>query len=283
MEGNINEAPTTTPMKERKTSWPDSFDLQAGAVSATSTHFSKVGWKTTIALAFQSIGIVYGDIGTSPLYVFSGIFTERIRHNDDILGVLSLIIYIIIIIPFLKYVLVVLQANDHDNGGAFALYSLICRHAKVNLIPNDQREDKELSNYILETPSNKLSRAQNLKQKLEKSYFARVMLILVTMMGTSMVIGGGIFTPAVSVLSAVSGISTSLGQGSEAMFADLGHFSVRAIQISFTCVVFPAILIAYFGQAAYLRKFPEKVSNTFYACIPGTSLKYKKIKGKNTK
>ncbi|KAL2347306.1 hypothetical protein Fmac_001306 [Flemingia macrophylla] len=48
----------------------------------------------------------------------------------------------------------------------------------------------------------------------------------------------------------------------------MGHFSVRAIQISFSCVVFPAILIAYFGQAAYLRKFPENVSNTFYASIP---------------
>ncbi|KAL2336387.1 hypothetical protein Fmac_010833 [Flemingia macrophylla] len=117
-------------------------------------------------------------------------------------------------------------------------------HVKVNLIPNDQLKNEELSNYILETPSIKLSRAQELKQKLENSYFARVMLIFVTMMGTSMVIGDGIFTPAVS--------------GSEAMFADLGHFSVRAIQISFTCVVFPAILIAYFGQATYLRKFPEK-------------------------
>ncbi|KAL2336395.1 hypothetical protein Fmac_010841 [Flemingia macrophylla] len=271
----------------------------------------QMGWKTTIALAFQSIGIVYDYIDTSPLYVFSGIFTEKIRYNDDILRVLSLIIYTIIIIPFHKYVLVVLHANNHGNGGAFALYSLICRHVKVNLIPNDQPEDKELSNCILEISSNKLSRAQKLKQKLENSYFARIMLILVTMMGTSMVIGDGIFTPAVSVLSAVSGTTTSLGQeavmgiyiailvvlffvqrfgtdrvgslfapillvwfsliagiGSEAMFADLGHFSVRAILISFTSVVFPAILIAYFGQAAYLIKFPEKVSNTFYACIP---------------
>ncbi|GAU28515.1 hypothetical protein TSUD_156720, partial [Trifolium subterraneum] len=130
-------------------------------------------------------------------------------------------------------------------------------------------------------------------------------------MGTSMVIGDGILTPSISVLSAVSGISTSLGQdavvgitvailivlftmqrfvdyfkrngkegwlslggvflcitGSEAMFADLGHFNVRAIQISFSFVTFPAILAAYTGQAAFLRKFPDKVGNTFYDSIP---------------
>ncbi|XP_058192096.1 potassium transporter 5-like [Rhododendron vialii] len=68
---------------------------------------------------------------------------------------------------------------------------------------------------------------------------------------------------------------TSLGgvflciTGTEAMFADLGHFSVRAIQISFSGVVFPALLASYCGQAAYLVKFPENVGNSFYASIPG--------------
>ncbi|KAG5521613.1 hypothetical protein RHGRI_033993 [Rhododendron griersonianum] len=70
---------------------------------------------------------------------------------------------------------------------------------------------------------------------------------------------------------------TSLGgvflciTGTEAMFADLGRFSVRAIQISFSGVVFPALIAAYCGQAAYLVKFPENVGNTFYASIPGKS------------
>ncbi|KAF6143771.1 hypothetical protein GIB67_033477 [Kingdonia uniflora] len=56
--------------------------------------------------------------------------------------------------------------------------------------------------------------------------------------------------------------------GTEAMFADLGHFSVRAIQISFSGVVFPSLLCAYIGQAAYLTKFPEHVADTFYKSIP---------------
>jgi KUP system potassium uptake protein len=75
-----------------------------------------MGWSMTLSLAFQSIGIVYGDIGTSPLYVYASTFTDGIKHNDDILGVLSLIIYTIVLIPMLKYVFIVLWANDNGNG-----------------------------------------------------------------------------------------------------------------------------------------------------------------------
>jgi KUP system potassium uptake protein len=67
-------------------------------------------------LAFQSIGIVYGDIGTSPLYVFAGIFPNGIKHNDDILGALSLIFYSLTLIPVIKYVFIVLRANDNGEG-----------------------------------------------------------------------------------------------------------------------------------------------------------------------
>jgi len=69
-----------------------------------------------LQLAFQSIGIVYGDIGTSPLYVYASTFTKGINHNDDILGVLSLIFYTLTLIPLIKYVLIVLQANDNGDG-----------------------------------------------------------------------------------------------------------------------------------------------------------------------
>lgn len=76
----------------------------------------QMGWSMTLMLAFQSIGIVYGDIGTSPLYVYASTFTDGIKNNDDILGVLSLIIYTIVLIPMLKYVFIVLWANDNGNG-----------------------------------------------------------------------------------------------------------------------------------------------------------------------
>ncbi|KAI9082804.1 hypothetical protein K1719_035261 [Acacia pycnantha] len=106
------------------------------------------------------MGIVYGYIGTSPLNVFSSTFTGSVRHHDHILGVLSLIFYTL---TLFKYVFVVLRANDNGDGGTFALYSLICRYAKVGLLPNQQAEDAQVSNYQLELPSSEMKRASCLK------------------------------------------------------------------------------------------------------------------------
>ncbi|PHT38608.1 Potassium transporter 5 [Capsicum baccatum] len=56
--------------------------------------------------------------------------------------------------------------------------------------------------------------------------------------------------------------------GAEALFADVGHFNVRSVQISMCFVTYPALILAYLGQGAYLTKHPENVSNTFYASLP---------------
>jgi len=338
----------------------DSLHMEAGMFPAGgSTHAAKVGWATTLHLAFQSIGVVYGDMGTSPLYVFSSTFTNGINNTDDLLGVMSLIIYTVILLPLIKYCFIVLRANDNGDGGTFALYSLISRYARVSLIPNQQAEDAMVSHYKLESPTYRMKRAHWIKKKMESSPKFKVLLFLVTVLATSMVIGDGVLTPSMSVLSAVGGIqqrATNLTQGqivgisiailivlflvqcfgtdkvgytfapiilawflliagigvynlikhdvsvlkafnpkyivdyfkrngkqgwislggvilcitgTEAMFADLGHFNVRAIQIGFSVVLFPSVLLAYIGQAAYLRIYPENVANTFYKSIPG--------------
>ncbi|XVF21858.1 hypothetical protein REPUB_Repub12eG0125600 [Reevesia pubescens] len=308
--------------------------------------------------AFQSIGVIYGDIGTSPLYVYSSTFSSGINHNDDILGVLSLIFYTITLIPLIKYVFIVLRANDNGDGGTFALYSLICRYARVGLIPSQQAEDADVSNFQLELPSKRLKRASILKSKLENSNFAKFFLLIITMLGTSMVMGDGVLTPCISVLSAVGGIKqakpslsedtivwTSVGilvclfmvqrfgtdkvgytfapiicvwfafiagigvynfvkfdptvvkainpkyiidyfrrnkkdawislggvvlaiTGTEALFADVGHFTVRSVQISMCSLVYPALILAYTGQASFLRKNENLVGDTFYESIP---------------
>lgn len=71
----------------------------------------------TIGIAFQTLGVVYGDMGTSPLYVFSDVFSKvPIRSEVDVLGALSLVIYTIAVIPLAKYVFVVLKANDNGEG-----------------------------------------------------------------------------------------------------------------------------------------------------------------------
>ncbi|XP_049408453.1 potassium transporter 5-like [Solanum stenotomum] len=334
----------------------DSLDLESSKVPGAKKALE---WTVILKLAFQSIGVVYGDIGTSPLYVFSSIFPNGVTYDEDILGALSLIFYTITLIPLIKYVFIVLRANDNGDGGTFALYSLICRYSKVGLIPSQQPEDKDVSTFKLDLPDRRTRRASKLKSNLESSNFAKFVLLIATMLGTSMVIGDGILTPCISVLSAVGGLKEaapsqltegrlvwiavaillllfmfqrfgtekvgntfapilclwfifiagiglynfakydptviralnpkyiidyfkrnkknawiSLGgvvmciTGGEALFADVGHFSVRSIQISMCCVTYPALILAYLGQAAFLRKNIDDVSDTFYKSIP---------------
>lgn len=338
----------------------DSFDVEAMEISGAHSHHNKdVSTWRTLALAFQTLGVVYGDMGTSPLYVFSDVFSKvKIKSDVDVLGALSLIMYTIALIPLTKYVFIVLKANDSGEGGTFALYSLICRYANVNLLPNRQQADEHISSFRLKLPTPELERALNIKDKLEQKSSLKTLLLLLVMMGTSMIIGDGILTPAISVMSAVSGLQgkipgfdtnelvvvsiiilvglfsiqrfgtskvgltfapalalwffslgvigiynilkhdisvvrainpayiyfffknnsgkawSALGgcvlciTGAEAMFADLGHFSVPSIQIAFTFVVFPCLLLAYMGQGAYLMKHPDSANRIFYDSVP---------------
>ncbi|KAI8524731.1 hypothetical protein RHMOL_Rhmol13G0171600 [Rhododendron molle] len=310
-----------------------------------------------LRLAFQSLGVVYGDLGTSPLYVFYNTFPHGVRDPEDVIGALSLIIYSLTLIPLLKYVFIVCKANDNGQGGTFALYSLLCRHAKINTIPNQHRTDEELTTYSRNT-FHEHSYAAKTKRWLEKYASRKHALLVLVLVGTCMVIGDGILTPAISVLSASGGIKvdhpkmsndivvlvavviliflfslqhygtdkvgwlfapivllwfiliggigifniwkydssvlrafspvyivhyfrrggkdawTSLGgimlsiTGTEALFADLTHFPVSAIQLAFTVVVFPCLLLAYCGQAAYLVKHKDHVIDAFYHSIP---------------
>ncbi|KAJ0455359.1 putative potassium transporter [Helianthus annuus] len=338
----------------------DSFDVEAMAISGSHGHHNKDPsiWQT-LGLAFQTLGVVYGDMGTSPLYVFTDVFSKiQIESDVDVLGALSLVIYTIALVPLAKYVFIVLKANDNGEGGTFALYSLICRYAKINLLPNRQQADERISSYRLKLPTPELERALKIKEKLEHNSFYKTLLLLLVLMGTSMIIGDGILTPAISVMSAVSGLEgkiqgfgtgalvtvsvvilvglfgiqrfgtskvgmtfapclalwffslgsiglynlikynvsvvkainplyiylffkknsfkawSSLGgcvlciTGAEAMFADLGHFSVPSIQIAFSFVVFPCLLLAYMGQAAYLTTHTDSASRIFYDSIP---------------
>ncbi|CAI9760024.1 unnamed protein product [Fraxinus pennsylvanica] len=264
-----------------------------------------------LRLAFQSLGVVYGDLGTSPLYVFYNTFPKGIDDTEDIIGALSLIIYSLTLIPLLKYVFIVCRANDSGQGGTFALYSLLCRHAKVKTIPNQHRTDEDLTTYSRST-FHELSFAAKTKRWLEANTFRKNALLILVLVGTCMVVGDGILTPAISVLSASGGIKVDhpkmsndvvvvvavvilvglfsmqhygtdkvgwlfapivllwflLIGGTEALFADLAHFPLPAIQLAFTVVVFPCLLLAYSGQAAYLMQNKDHVIDSFYRSIP---------------
>jgi KUP system potassium uptake protein len=83
-------------------------------------------------------------------------------------------------------------------GGTFALYSLISRYAGISLIPNQQVEDAMVSRYKLESPTNRIKRAHWIKNMMENSKKFKITLFLVTVLGTSMVIGDGVLTPCIS-------------------------------------------------------------------------------------
>jgi KUP system potassium uptake protein len=171
-------------------------------------------WRTTLLLAYQSLGVVYGDLSISPLYVYKSTFAEDITHsesNEEIFGVLSFVFWTLTLIPLIKYVSIVLRADDNGEGGTFALYSLICRHANVSLLPNRQVADEELSTYKLEYPPEVANRSR-IKEWLEKHKTLQTALLIMVMIGTCMVIGDGVLTPAISVFSAVSGLELSLSR-----------------------------------------------------------------------
>lgn len=323
------------------------MDLESGFYQ---NQLKKESWKTVLTLAYQSLGVVYGDLSTSPLYVFKSTFDNEIKHsetNEEIFGVLSFIFWTLTLVPLLKYVFIVLKADDNGEGGTFALYSLLCRHAKVNSLPNCQSADEDLTDYKKDgyNLSPKSNFGSGVKSTLEKYRVLQKFLLVLALIGTCMVIGDGILTPAISVFSAVSGLELQLSKehhqyielpaaciiliglfslqhygthrvgflfapvvltwllcisslgvynifrwnhhvyqalspyymykflkktqrdgwkslcgillcitGSEAMFADLGHFSQLSIKIAFTSLVYPSLVLAYMGQAAYLSQ-----------------------------
>lgn len=91
--------------------------------------------RVTAAGLIIALGIIYGDIGTSPLYVFNSIIGDRVVSPELILGTLSCIIWTLTIQTTIKYVILVLRADNRGEGGTFALYALVRRRKKWLVIP----------------------------------------------------------------------------------------------------------------------------------------------------
>jgi KUP system potassium uptake protein len=91
--------------------------------------------KATAAGLLIALGIIYGDIGTSPLYVFNSIITDRVVTEPLIIGALSCIIWTITLQTTIKYVFLILRADNRGEGGTFALYALVRRRRKWLVIP----------------------------------------------------------------------------------------------------------------------------------------------------
>jgi len=284
---------------------------------------AKRGKRYLLVMSVGALGVVYGDIGTSPLYAFRESFHAAEGLGVDrasVFGVLSLMFWALVLVVSVKYLVFVVRADNHGEGGILALTALIVPSSK--------------------TPTVGL----------------RWGLILLGLFGTALLYGDGIITPAISVLSAVEGIEVAapglepyvvpiavtilialfsiqragtatvgaifgpvmivwftvlallggahvvqdpgilaavnpvhagrfivanprlaflaLGAiflvvtGSEALYADMGHFGKRPIRIGWYTVVFPALLLNYFGQGAMLIANPENIDNPFFRMSP---------------
>ncbi|EFH46215.1 hypothetical protein ARALYDRAFT_492879 [Arabidopsis lyrata subsp. lyrata] len=365
VEASVTEGENTIEEREVGAMWEleqkldQPMDEEANKLNNMYSREKGLSMLMLLRLSFQSLGIVYGDLGTSPLYVFYNTFPDGIDDSEDVIGALSLIIYSLLLIPLIKYVFIVCKANDNGQGGTLAIYSLLCRHAKVKLIPNQHRSDEDLTTYS-RTVSAEGSFAAKTKKWLEGKDWRKRALLVIVLLGTCMMIGDGILTPAISVLSATGGIKVikpnmsgdivvlvsivilvglfsmqhygtdkvgwlfapivliwflfigatglynickhdtsvlrafsptyiylyfkrrgldgwiSLGgillsiTGTEALYADIAYFPLLAIQLAFTFFVFPCLLLAYCGQAAYLVNHKEHYQDAFYASIPNS-------------
>src|SRR5215813_223002 len=273
-----------------------------------------------VALALGSVGVVYGDIGTSPLYAFReaamAASNDQVVTRDTVFGVLSLILWALIITVTLKYVLLLLRADNNGEGGTLSLTALatraLGRRTAFVFIVGVIGASMFLGDSVITPAISVLSAVEGLK--LASPAFSDfvvplTVIILIAlfaaqsrgtarvaaMFGPIMVIwfvsiaiaGGLHIRDDPTVLFAMNpyyGINflihhgaiglVTLGAvflvvtGGEALYADLGHFGRKPIQTAWFCLVFPALLINYFGQGAKVLADPAAIENPFYRLVP---------------
>ncbi|KAH9775293.1 Potassium transporter 3 [Citrus sinensis] len=244
-----------------------------------------------LLLAYQSFGIVFSDLSISPLYVYKSTFSGSLRHyqnEDAVFGAFSVIFWTLTLLSLFKYVIIVLNADDNGEGGTFSLYALLCRHAKVGLLPNHQAADEELTTYHDPGYSSRNMTSSPFKVFMERHKKTKTGLLLLVLLGAALVFSIGVLTPAISVLSSIDGLQVQLQNRhtrSEAMFADLGQFTAGSIKrffgttiivhvakvLAFCCIVFPCLVLQYMGQAAFLSKNFSAAPLSFHASIPELS------------
>ncbi|KAL6001312.1 hypothetical protein ACLOJK_007046 [Asimina triloba] len=170
---------------------------ECGAFDVCFVNLQVETWKDSLLLSFQSLGVVYGRLSIAPLFVFPTFSSDEVRSVEWLYELLSFIFWTMTLIALVKYILIVIRADDNGEGGTFALYSLLCRHAKVSLLPNHQVADDELLNYEMENfPETKVkSRA---RRAIEKSKSSHYLMLFLALLGSCMVIANGVLTPSIS-------------------------------------------------------------------------------------
>ena len=272
-------------------------------------------------LTLGAIGVVFGDIGTSPLYAFRETFASE-HHmlpvdRIHVLGVISLIFWSMMLVVTVKYVTILMRADNKGEGGSLALLALISRSGEVRwtkgIVLLGVFACALFYGDSMITPAISVLSAVEGLTVVETRLAPLVVPLAVTILvglfliqkrGTAQV--GALFGPVITVyfltLTILGGISIAndpsvllalnpyyavqffltdkllaflaLGSvvlavtGSEALYADMGHFGRRPIRTGWIYFVLPALMINYLGQGALLISQPSAIHNPFYLLAP---------------
>jgi KUP system potassium uptake protein len=294
----------------------------AAAPSATNgvPHDKSSLW----TMALGSVGVVYGDIGTSPLYAFREAVSAAVESGpvtrDIVLGVLSLILWALIVVVAIKYVLLLLNADNNGEGGTLSLTALatraLGRRTPLVFLLGVVGASMFLGDSVITPAISVLSAIEGLKLVTPAfdhyvvpltiavllglfaaqsrgtarvaSFFAPVMVIwfiAIAVAGLLHIRDDPGVLAAINPAYAVSflyghgriglvtlGLVFLVVTGGEALYADLGHFGRKPIQIAWFGLVLPALVINYFGQGAKVLADPTAIENPFYRLVPETLL-----------
>ena len=280
-------------------------------------------------LTLAALGVVYGDIGTSPLYTIkectSGEHGAR-ATPENILGVLSLIVWSLTMVVAFKYLLFIVRAHNRGEGGILALLALVPESlrpkratavgwvavavlAGAGLLYGDGIITPAISVLSavegLEVATTKLKEAvipitcliliglfsiQKRGTANVGRFFGPIMIVwfsTLAVLGIVQIVKNPMVLAAVSPHHAVAFFQHNglhgffvLGSvvlavtGGEALYADMGHFGVKAIRVGWFAVAMPALVLNYLGQGALLLRSPEAISHPFYAMVPKGGLTY---------
>jgi KUP system potassium uptake protein len=292
-------------------------DSPAPTDSAAPDSHAKVGFWT---LAIGSVGVVYGDIGTSPLYALRESVVAASGGGpvtrDMIVGVLSLILWSLILVVTIKYIVILLKADNNGEGGTLTLVALaqraMGRNSTLVLLLGAAGAGLFYGDAMITPAISVLSAVEGLKIVSPQLQTYVIPITLVILVGLFAVQSRGtgkvaaFFGPIMVIwfaTLAVTGIMhiaddprvfaainpfyglkflidhpgvtlVVLGSvclavtGAEALYADLGHFGRKPIRWAWMALVFPSLVLNYFGQGALVLAHPEALVSPFYKLVP---------------
>ncbi len=283
------------------------------------------GPASTFATMIGAMGVVYGDIGTSPLYTLESALGAAGAPMDRlaVLGLLSWIFWALTVVVTLKYVVLIMRADNEGEGGILALFALVLRSLSAGsrllrvVVVLAALGAALFYCDTLITPAITMISAveglENLNAQMTSAVVPVTLVLVIALFaiqhrGTARV--GGMFGPVMlvwfvvlavtgllavrrnpAVLAAFSPVYAGLllahrpgvalailggvflaVTGGEALYADMGQFGRRPVRIAWTAVVWPALVLNYFGQGALILNNPRAAHLPLFQLVPATFL-----------